>query len=150
MTRPVQRGFAVMLAIFLVVTLAAVGAYLVTVSTGQVEAVVQDEQGARAYQAARAGVDWAAHRVLRHPGTGFASSCTGAPFTQRLTLTQGLAGFYADVTCEQVASESEGGVVVAVLKLDVTACNTSPACCAAGAACGPTYVERKLQLILTR
>ena len=46
------RGFALMLAVFMIVTLAAIGVYLVTVSTGQTQAVSQDEQGVRAYQAA--------------------------------------------------------------------------------------------------
>ena len=53
-----QSGFVLVLAIFMIISLAAIGVYLVTISTTQVEAGVQDEQGARAYQAARAGIDW--------------------------------------------------------------------------------------------
>lgn len=54
-----------MAALFIIVTLAAIGTYLLTVSTGQVAAATQDEQGARAYQAARAGIEWGAYQVLK-------------------------------------------------------------------------------------
>lgn len=143
-----QRGFALILAIFLIVTLAAMGVYLVTVSTGQIEAVTQDEQGARAYQAARTGVDWGAYQILRNSAGTFAAACTPAGTAQTLVLQQGLAGFYAEVRCEQVGSESEGGSPVVVRRLQVTGCNSTP-CCAAGGACGPTYVERQVQLTIS-
>lgn len=127
------RGFALMLAVFLIVTLAAIGAYLVTISTGQVEAVVQDEQGARAYQAARSGVEWGAYRLLRD------ATCV-APTT--LTLTQ---GFVADVKCQQIAMEKEGGLEVHIYKVTSTGCKS-----ACGAPADPAYVERELELTLTR
>lgn len=143
-----QRGFALILAIFLIVTLAAMGVYLVTVSTGQIEATTQDEQGARAYQAARTGIDWGAYQVLRNPAGAFAVACTPAGNTQTLTLQQGLTGFYAQVRCERVGSEAEGGGTVVVRRVQSTGCNSTP-CCVAGTACGPTYVERQLQLTVT-
>src|SRR5260221_4705615 len=57
-------GFILMAALFLIVTFAAIGLDLVTISTGTVEAATQGEPGARAYQAARTGIDWAAFQVL--------------------------------------------------------------------------------------
>jgi MSHA biogenesis protein MshP len=138
-----------MLAIVLVVTLAAIGVYLLTISTGQIEAATQDEQGVRAYQAARTGIEWGAYQMLRNAGGAFAGACTGAGTTQTLTLQQGLAGFYAEVSCQQVGSESEAGASVVIWRLQATGCNTTP-CCAASTACGPTYVERQLQLTLTQ
>jgi len=133
--RPRQRGFALMLAVFLIVTLAAIGVYLLTFSTGQLEAATQDEQGARAYQAARTGIEWGAFQALRNP------PCPAGPTT--LTLTQGLAGFYAVVTCQQVGAETEGATALTVYRITSTGCNASP--------CTPaspdrTYVERQLQL----
>jgi MSHA biogenesis protein MshP len=155
MTR--HRGFALMLAIFLIVTLAAVGVYLVTVSTGQIEAATQDEQGARAYQAARAGMEWGAYQILQKSTGAFAVACTAAGNKQELTFQQGLSGFYADVRCQEVGSEAEGGAPMVVKRLQVTGCNASPTtpnvtdtCCPAGNACGPLYVERQLQLTLTQ
>jgi MSHA biogenesis protein MshP len=144
-----QRGFALMLAIFLVVTLAAMGVYLLTISTGQIEAAVQDEQATRAHQAARSGIDWGAYQMLRNSGGAFATACTVGGNTQTLVLGQGLANFFAEVHCQQVGSEAEAGATVVLHRLRVTGCNSSP-CCPAGTACGPTYVERQLQLILAQ
>jgi MSHA biogenesis protein MshP len=147
-----QRGFALMLAVFLIVTLAAIGVYLVTITTGQIEAATQDERGARAYQAARAGVDWGAYKILRNGSAGLA--CAAPPgASQTLTLQQGLTDFIAVVNCQQLASETEGGSTVVIRRLEVTGCSklapASTACCLAGTACGPTYVERQLKLTLT-
>jgi MSHA biogenesis protein MshP len=134
-----------MLAIFLIVTLAAIGVYLVTISTGQVHAVTQDEQGARAYQAARAGIDWGAYQILRNSAGTFATACAAGSTSQTITLLQGLAGFYAEVSCTRVGSETEGATPIVVQRLTVTGCNATP--------CGtPTtvYVERQLELTLTQ
>ena len=133
------RGFALMLAVFMIVTLAAIGVYLVTVSTGQTQAVSQDEQGVRAYQAARSGIELGAFQLLRNP------PCTPS---QTLTLTQGLSGFYAEVTCVQVGStETEGAASIKVYRVTATGCNNSPCSPATPA---PTYVERQLQLTITQ
>ena len=135
-----------MMAIFLLVSLAAIGVYLLTISNAQVEAGVQDEQGARAYQAARTGIDWGAYQVLRNPGSAFATTCAGgAPASQTITLAQGLAGFFVEVACLRVGNETEGAVTVRVYRITATGCNRSPC----GGVIGPTYVERQLQLTLT-
>lgn len=140
-----RGGFALILALFLLVSLAAMGAYLLTVSTGQVAAGIQDEQGARAYQAARAGIDWGAFQLLRNSGGTFATSCAGGSATQPpFALAAGLAGFYAEVSCQRVGNETEGGVVVRVYRIRATGCNRTP--CEGVAT--PTYVERQLELTL--
>jgi len=93
------RGFALILAVFLIVSLAAVGTYLLTVSNVQVETGVMDEQGARAYQAARTGIEWGAYQVLRNancPTTSFAL----VGFTP--------TGFRVDVVCTAYVPETEG------------------------------------------
>jgi MSHA biogenesis protein MshP len=143
-----QSGFALVLALFLIVSLAAIGVYLLTISTAQVEAGVQDEQGARAYQAARTGIDWGAFQLLRNSGSGFASTCIGAggASSQTLTLTGGLAGFFAVVACLKTGDELEGADAVRSYRITVTGCNQATC----SGAVGPTYVERQLQLTLTR
>lgn len=141
---PIQRcrGFALMLAIFMIVTLAAIALYLVTVSTGQSQAASQDEQAVRAYQAARAGIDWDAFQLLRN------GSCTAA---QPPAFTApGLSGFRVEVACQQLlplAGETEGGINVKIYRITATGCNANPC---TPAAPSPTYVERQLQLTLTR
>jgi len=137
--RPLVRrakGFALILALFLIVSLAAIGGYLLTVSNVQVESGVMDEQGARAYQAARAGLEWGAYQVLQ------ASSCT----TQTIAFPADLAGFSASMTCTAFAPETEGGVSIGAFRITSTGCNAVS--CPGTAA--PGYVERQLQLTVAR
>ena len=142
MRRP-ARGFVLMLALFMIVSLAAIGVYLLTVATGQLEAGIQDEQGARAYQAARAGVEWGAYQVLRNPA--FATACAAAPQTENRTYINGLAGFYAVITCESAGNETEAGAAVRMFRITARGCNQA-GCPAASL---PTQVERELQLTLS-
>jgi MSHA biogenesis protein MshP len=125
-----------MAALFIIVTLAAIGVYLLTVSTGQVAAAAQDEQAARAYQAARTGVEWGAYQVLV-----VGSTC---PAPQNLALPQ---GFSVDVSCAASAAEAEGGAQITAYSITATGCNAA-SCLAASNA--PTYVNRQLQLTLSK
>jgi len=131
-----RRGFALMLAVFLIVTLAAIGAYVLTISTGQMAAASQDEQATRAYQAARAGIERGIYQVL------ISSNCAvppSIPFTR-----PGLSGFYAELTCLQVGiTETEGTASVKVYRITSKGCNASPC---SPATPTPTYVERELQV----
>lgn len=129
------RGFALILAVFLIVSLAAVGAYLLTVSNVQVETGVMDEQGARAYQTARAGIEWGAYQVLRN------ANCPGG--TTSIAMPFEVAGFHAEVTCTAFGPETEGGVPVRTYRIVSTGCNQAN--CSA-APVGPTSVNRQLQL----
>lgn len=65
-----HRGFAAVAAIFLVLVLASLGAFMVTLSNTQQLTSAQDVQGTRAYWAARAGLEW---------GIGTVAASTGAP-----------------------------------------------------------------------
>jgi MSHA biogenesis protein MshP len=125
------RGFALVLALFLIVGLAAIGAYLLSVSNVQVETGIMDEQGARAYQAARAGLDWGAYRVLRN------GICPVGTTTIPLA-----SGFLAEIVCTPFGLENEGGTSVSTYRIVSTGCNATP--CASGT--GAAYVERQLQL----
>lgn len=102
-----QRGFAIVTAIFLVVILAALGAYMVTTSTTQNIASAQDLQGERAYQAARTGVEWGLYQILQNDvAGGFAASCrAAAPGTFVSPLP--LAGYSVNVSCK-ATSHIEG------------------------------------------
>ena len=145
-----------MAALFLMVTLAAVGLYLVTISTGQVEAATQDEQAARAYLAARAGIDWGAFQTLRNStvppanAADFGPTCKSANAASA-TLDLGTLGapvgaesFRATVSCTRT-TETEGGVTVEIYVLVATGCNRS----SCPGTPDSTYVERQLQLLLT-
>jgi MSHA biogenesis protein MshP len=145
------RGFVLMAALFLIVTFAAIGAYLVTISTGQIEAATQDEQAARAYLAARAGIDWGAYQVLRNPTGAFATATCVTPLAAQ-ALPLGVLGgpaageqFRASITCVR-STETERGETVEVFVITSTACNRV----ACGGAGDSTYVERQLQLVLAK
>lgn len=140
------RGFALILAVFLIVSLAAIGAYLLTVSNVQLETAVMDEQGARAYQAARAGVEWGAYQVLRNPGGAFASACDGGSSSQSFPVP-GIPSFRSSVGCTSPGVETEEGAAVRTYRITATGCNS--AVCPEPAP-GPTYVERQLQLTVAR
>ena len=144
------RGFALMLALFLIVTLAALGLYMVTVSTGQLQAAAQDEQATRAYQAARAGLERGIYQRLIT--TPFATIACVVPDTV-FTNPGPLGGFRAEVTCTQVgADETEGPTTVRVYEIKALACNTGSTACPLPTAAppSPTYVERALTVRVTQ
>lgn len=133
------RGFALMLAVFLIVTLATIGVYVLTVSTGQVAAASQDEQATRAYQAARAGLERGIYQVLIN------SDCAAPPSI--VFANPGLSGFRAELSCVQVGiTETEGSASVKVYRIISKGCNANPC---SPAAPTPTYVERELQVTVT-
>ncbi|NDP40915.1 MAG: hypothetical protein GZ093_19675 [Rhodoferax sp.] len=93
--RVAQQGFAAIAAVFLVVVLAAFGAFMVSFSNTQQLNSARDVQGSRAYWAARAGLEWAiaslpagATACWATPppaavdGFGLAISCTASSFTE--------------------------------------------------------------------
>lgn len=134
------KGFALILALFLIVSLSAIGAYLLTVSNVQVESGIMDEQSARAYQAARGGVEWGAYQVLQ------ANNCWA--LTASMPFPADLADFRASVTCSEfLPPETEGGVQVRIFRITSTGCNDDAGC--PGTAV-PGYVERQLQLTVAR
>lgn len=126
-----ERGFSLVSAVFLLVVLAGLGAYAVRLNTLGQQTVTAGLRAAQAYQAARAGAQWAAYRALN------AGVCTGAT----LNLTEGAtAGFRVSVECTQ-SLHTEGTGAVRVFVLDVRA--------EAGVYGGPEYVSRRLQTKVT-
>src|SRR5919199_5680572 len=64
MCRKAESGFSLIAAIFLLVVLALMGTLIVSITGMQSASGQLDLSGVRAYQAARAGTEWAAYRVL--------------------------------------------------------------------------------------
>jgi MSHA biogenesis protein MshP len=131
-----RRGFSIISALFLLVVFSALGAFMLTFSTAQHTASAQDIEGARAYQAARTGVEWALYQVLQVSPT-----CpSAAPLAP---LGGSLSGFTVTVACVSPASYDEGGKTVTVYQITSTAKNS--------AAPGSSYyVERQLQATVSR
>ena len=103
-----QQGFAAVAAIFLVVILAALGAFMLTFSNTQQLTSVQDLQGSRAYWAARAGLEWA---VVAIPATpALCLDPVAAPPTP-------IAGFTIQIRCFQ-NNYIEGSVTNTVYSIE--------------------------------
>ena len=136
-TRAQVRGFAIVSAIFILVVLATLGAFIVNISTSQQIGSAIDVQGVRAYQAARAGIDWGLYRQLRD------GSCpgTGTPTSFEPVAAATLSGFTITVTCSAAADTHGGPTVYTIIS---TACNSAGSCPSASP--GNLYVERRLEV----
>lgn len=153
MRRDIQAGFALPSAIFLIVVLALLGAIVVTVSGLQHTSSARDVMGAKAYQAARAGIEWGAYQVLRQgppPGSG---GCPASPTVIPMPAGTDLTGLTVSVSCLPTNAD-EGSRTGAGLNplefylITATACN-QPAC-PNQTNPGPAYVERQLQATIGR
>jgi MSHA biogenesis protein MshP len=103
MSKRVESGFAIVTAIFLLVVLAALGAFMVTLSGVHQTAPTQALDATRVYFGAKAGLDWGIQQAVA------AGSCAAST---PLTLTgNGLNGVSAVVTCSS-SSHTGGNVYV--------------------------------------
>ena len=141
-----QSGFVLVLAVFMLVMLASIAAYLLTISNLQVQTAAQDELGARAYQSARTGIDWGAYQILRAPAQAFAIACSAGSSTQTIALSGQLAGFSVAVACQAGAAQTEGANSFRAYSITATSCNQASCPGTAGA----TYVERQLKISLVK
>ena len=134
--RKLQHGFSIITAIFLLVVLSFLGIAMVTFSTGQHQSAAMDVLGSRAYQAARAGIEWAAYQVVNSP----ASSATPVGCAAVLgTLGGTLSPFTVNVTC-QAASAVEGASTIWIYNVSSVAF--------AGTLGSAGYVERDINVKL--
>jgi MSHA biogenesis protein MshP len=160
------RGFALVSAIFILVVLAALGAFIVNISTSQQIGSALDVQGVRAYQAARAGIEWGLYQVqstanynfsygtpvvavgsasanLRHcPGGGISSTDSFVPAATTMSA------FVVTVTCTETTDGATGGP--SVYNIVATACNQPNAAepkCPNITAPGNLYIERRLSVV---
>ncbi|PKO84914.1 MAG: agglutinin biogenesis protein MshP [Betaproteobacteria bacterium HGW-Betaproteobacteria-11] len=155
------RGFAIVSAIFILVVLAALGAFIVSVSTSQQTGAALDIQGVRAYQAAKAGVEWGVHQVQATPAYNFSYGtpavavgsanantrlCPASP-ASFVPAAPTLAAFTVTVTCAATVDANNGPTV---FRLISTACNQPAAgvCPNAAPAAGFDYIERRIEVLL--
>lgn len=144
MTHPIvrrlrrSRGVSIVTAIFLLVVLSGIGAAVVTLSTAQHASASYDVLGARAYEAARSGVDFAMYELAIN------NRCT----TNNLALPGGLAGFTVTVQCVKSAMVMSNGTDLNPVRITATACNQPVAGACPNPAPGPDYVQRVVQAAL--
>ena len=130
-------GFSIVAAIFLLTILAALGAFVVSVSTSQGIGSALDVQGARAYQAARAGIEWGVYQQTRN-----GSYVSATSFALPATATT-LAAFTVTVQCSAYSDASGGPKVY---QITATACNHPASGACPNPAPTANYVERKMQV----
>jgi len=128
-----SRGVAVISAIFLLVVLAALGAFIVTFSNTQQLTSAQDVRGTQAYWAARAGIDWAIPQVIA------SGSCPTA------TPTFVVNSYTVQITC--TTSSFNEGVTATLVNITSLACQPGP--CGSGVG-SLSYVERSLSASIER
>jgi MSHA biogenesis protein MshP len=152
-----QRGFLIIAAVFLVVVLAGLVAYLTSVSTTSQASSAADFNSARAYQAARAGIEWGAYQILINPGAGtYKTACDAAndplaPTKFDLTFGSTLTAFTATVRCSSSAVLTEGASTVKSYRIESNGCNEPTGggpSCPNVATTSATYVERELRLTI--
>jgi MSHA biogenesis protein MshP len=130
-----QQGFAAIAAIFLLVVLAALGAFMLTFSNTEQLTSAQDVQGTRAYWAARAGLEWGIGSITAQPS---ASADCQAPSTNLPGGT--IAGFNIVVACVR-QTYTEAGANIHIFQFTSVA--------KSAAAVGSVgYIERSLSASL--
>lgn len=135
-----QAGFGIIAAIVILVLLGGLGAALARLGTGQLANSAQDLSGARAWQTARAGIEWGLYRALRN------DACAASQ-TLSFTAEQ---GYTVTVTCaSRTFNEGESAPGAALVKtiytIDALACNSN-ACPDGAMSTTPDYVERRLSV----
>lgn len=167
-----MRGFAIVSAIFILVVLAALGAFIVNVFTGQQIGSALDVQGVRVYQAARAGIEWglfqvqstAAYNFSYGPGPGPVGTaspntraCPAAATTSFAPAAATLSGFTVTVICTRTPVDdtpaNNPNNSPAVYALTATACSepvdgwtATTVACPNTASPGSLYIERRLSV----
>lgn len=139
-----QRGFSLVTAIFLLVVLAALGAAMATFFVAQQQSAALDVLGSRAYQAARAGIEWAADNISQQaPGTQWPGCATGATFPAN-SLGGTMSPFSVTVTCVS-APYTDDAAVTFVYNVEAVAVGVN------GAQPGNAdYVERVIDVKIGR
>lgn len=124
-------GFSLVPALFLLIVLAGLGAVAVRLTAVQQQTVVLATQGARAYAAAKAGIEAATYDALVNGNCG----------SQSIPLTEGgLSGFAVEAQCTST-THAEGGSTSTVYVIDAFA--------QAGSYGSPDYVSRRVRATVT-
>lgn len=128
------RGFGLVAALFLIVVVTLVIIAMARLSATQHGSNSLAIQQARAYQAARAGLEWGISRTLN------AASCAaGSPSL----ANSGLAEFTVSVTCASNSYTDNEGNPVQIFRLTATAQSGTPAG-------RPDYAYRQLTAVVER
>ena len=136
-----RRGFALISAIFLLVTLAALGAFIAVVTTTAHVGSALDIATVRSYFAARAGAEWGAAK------TADLAFCAANP-SNNIGMLDGVA---ITVACSTVAAgDMDEQGLGTIYALTATACTHPQAGVCPGAASTENYAERRVTILIER
>lgn len=133
-----ERGASIVAAIFLLLLLGGLAALMATFSSTQQATSTQDLLGSRAYQAARAGLEWGVYRALQN------NTCTG---TANLpALADDLRQFTVVVQCtsipaDEIVTTDQSSATVTVYHIVSVATS--------GVLGTPYYIERRLEVTVS-
>jgi MSHA biogenesis protein MshP len=111
-----ERGFALPMAIFLLVILTALATWLMRITASSLSADALELEGERAYQAAQSGLEAGI----------YAARVNGSCASQTVSFGGELARFKAAVSCTSYTA-NEGGETVTLYAITSIACN-QPTC----------------------
>lgn len=143
-----QNGFTMISAIFILVVLGALGAFIVNISTIQQITSAQDLLGAKAYQAARAGIEWGIYQVLDPTNVSVVvptnASWPNMPPCPGNPTSLMLEGFIVSVTCTISMTYNENGSArsIVIYSIGATAISGKPG--------SQGYIERQLQATISK
>lgn len=145
-TRPrtLQRGFAMISAVFLLVVLSLLGVGMAVISSFQQRQSALDFESARALQAARAGIEWGLLQTLQG---ATAPPCFASP--TQFSPGGALSSLVVSVSCAQT-SDTDGDTNLSFYTLAATACNQPVGGACPNPAPSATYVERALSVTAAR
>lgn len=131
-----QSGFSLVSAIFLLVVIAALGLFSVTISTTQQQSSTMNALGSRAYQAAKAGMEWSIYRITKDGETCATLTQPIMPAGTQLSV------FTVAVNCTSTGPYTDGTAGFSVYELTSIATT-------AGAVGSLGYLERQVRVVIT-
>ena len=102
-----QPGFTLVTALFLLIVVSLLSVYLINFRNVQQSTVVFGQQGARALQAAHAGIEWGIYESVKN------GNCAPTTFTAPGTA---LSAYNISVTCS-LSAHTEGAVLITTYRL---------------------------------
>ena len=129
-----QQGFGLVAALFVIIVITLVIAAMARLSTTQHGSNSLALQQARAYQAARAGLEWGISRAVN------AGSCNDSGVSM---AGGGLSEFTVSLTCSSISHTDDDGSSLTIYRLTAQAQNGS-------AGSRPDYAFRSLTAVVER
>jgi MSHA biogenesis protein MshP len=129
-------GFYIITAVFFLVVLSLLSAYMLRFGLNQQNIEIQDILSSKAFYAARAGTEWGLFQATRN------LSCPAA--STNFSPGNNLSELTITVTTSPLGPYDEGGTMLRVCNITATACNVPVSGACPGNSQTLYYIERQL------